>query len=111
RIIYQGGATLYFSEKLITELKQKLSEKPFTVDIARANDALKTIIHMGKLVLPAKVTEPKLRDQDDIHVLECALAAEANLIVTLDQDLIKLKNFRNIGIIHPKTFRWMTIEK
>lgn len=46
------------------------------------------------------------RDPDDNKILECALAGKADLIVTLDQDLIKLKNFRGIGIIHPKTLSW-----
>lgn len=40
------------------------------------------------------------------EILECALAGEADLIVSSDQDLIKLKNFQGIGIVHPKTLSW-----
>jgi predicted nucleic acid-binding protein len=34
-------------------------------------------------------------------VLECAVAAQARLIVTYDEDLLKLKEYQGIGIMHP----------
>jgi predicted nucleic acid-binding protein len=39
------------------------------------------------------------RDPDDDHVLACALAADAHLIVTRDQDLRTLDPFRTIRIL------------
>ena len=48
---------------------------------------------------------------DDFKILECAVAAEADLIVTMDQVLLRLKRFRNIGIVHPKTFSFMFPQK
>lgn len=57
------------------------------------------------------VTESQLRDPSDLHILECAVAARANLIVTLDKDLLTLKESHGIGIIHPRDFRWMATEK
>jgi len=44
------------------------------------------------------------RDPADNKVIECAVAADAHLIITMDKDLLQLKSFRKIGIIHPKTF-------
>lgn len=44
------------------------------------------------------------RDPDDNKIIECAIAASAHLIITMDKDLLKLKSFQNCGIIHPKTF-------
>lgn len=45
-------------------------------------------------------------DPDDNKILECALAGGAHLIVSADQDLVRLKKFRKIGIVHPKTLAW-----
>ena len=39
------------------------------------------------------------RDPDDDYVLACALAADADLIVSGDADLLVLKTFRDIPIL------------
>ena len=39
------------------------------------------------------------RDPDDDHVLACALAADATVIVTRDKDLLTLDPFRTIRIL------------
>lgn len=43
-------------------------------------------------------------DPDDDKILECAAACQADLIISMDHHLLKLKTFRSAGIIHPKTF-------
>ena len=43
-------------------------------------------------------------DPTDDRVLECALAGRADLIVSGDCHLRKLKFFRNIGIVQPNDF-------
>jgi len=49
---------------------------------------------------PARITPPAaLRDPDDVHVLACAVTAEADAIVTGDNDLLALESFEGIPII------------
>jgi uncharacterized protein len=43
-------------------------------------------------------------DPDDDRILECALAGKADLVVSGDRHLRKLKSFRGIGIVHPSDF-------
>jgi len=42
---------------------------------------------------------PASRDPDDDHVLACALAAKADLIVTRDLDLLDLTTYQGIPIV------------
>lgn len=44
------------------------------------------------------------RDPDDDHVLGCAIAASANVLVTGDKDLLLLHPFKGIAIVTPATF-------
>lgn len=96
---------LVCSEEILNELIEKLvnkfqwlvyDAKSFANEIRKASEIVETKI---------KVDVVK-NDPDDNKILECALAGKADLIVSADQDLIKLKKFRGIGIVHPKTLAW-----
>lgn len=54
---------------------------------------------LAYLVEPQPLSGPASRDPDDDHVLACALAAQAKLIVTRDLDLLDLKTFQDIPIL------------
>jgi putative PIN family toxin of toxin-antitoxin system len=47
---------------------------------------------------------PNLRDQNDKIILAAALTAQANIIITGDNDLLILKDFQDIPIMTAKTF-------
>lgn len=97
--------TVITSEEILSELQQKLEEKLNWLK----EDVDLFITKMRRISETIKVTEKVnivKRDPKDNKILECALAGNADLIVTADQDLIKLKTFKGIGIIHPKTFSW-----
>jgi len=97
--------TLLTSEEILDELREKLISK-----FERSDTIVNIFIdRIRKIAESVEITEKVnvvKRDPDDNKILECALAGKADLIVTLDQDLIKLKNFRGIGIIHPRTLSW-----
>jgi predicted nucleic acid-binding protein len=44
------------------------------------------------------------RDPKDDMVLECAVNADAQLVVTGDNDLLAVEFFRNIRIVTPRTY-------
>lgn len=97
--------TAITSEEILTELAQKLKDKfnwrKENIDyfVIRVRMITEVVEIKGKV-------SSILRDPEDIKILECSVSGEADLIVTLDQDLIKLKKFRGIGIVHPKTLNW-----
>ena len=51
---------------------------------------------------PGKLPFPVCRDPDDDLILAAALAAEANLLVTGNQDLLVIKEFEGIPILTPR---------
>jgi putative PIN family toxin of toxin-antitoxin system len=111
RLIYQGYAELYCSDDIYGELKGRLADKLFNIESDKATLALREIKSVARFVRTQTVNENRLRDLGDQHVIECAVAAKANLIVTLDKDLLSLKESHGIGVIHPRAFRWIVTEK
>ena len=58
----------------------------------------------------SKMVEPKLKlhvvneDAEDNKILECALAARADIIVSGDKHLLKLGKFKKTRILSPREF-------
>jgi putative PIN family toxin of toxin-antitoxin system len=72
------------------------------------NKVSKTLVFLRKHHVEAVPEEPsniKVRDEDDRWVLESALKAEADILVTGDKDLLILsKGITQIKIISPRGF-------
>src|SRR5215469_5092526 len=97
--------TLLTSKEILQELENKLLVKlKFTHD--QVNFIIKRINRLSIVIETKEKITQIVRDPDDNKILECAVTGNANLIVSSDQDLIQLKSYRNIPIIHPKTLSW-----
>ncbi len=62
------------------------------------------ITRVGKIVTPQTIPDVFKEDPDDNHILACALAGNANLIVSRNLDLLRLKTYGTIGIMSPIDF-------
>ena len=96
---------LFTSRALITELEDVLSREKFAAQLrqTRVTSAflLARFTQLATLIAPAEVAVPELRDPKDIHVLACALAARAEVIVSGDDDLRALGSYQGIPILSP----------
>lgn len=106
RLSETGRIQIYTSQAILDEVAEKLIEK------AKLDRQLveKFIRHLRKavhLVVPRRRLHVIKADPDDNKILECAVEANANLIVSMDKHLIKLKSYETIGIVHPRTLTWI----
>lgn len=93
---------LYSSPVLLEELAEVLTRPSATKQLnaigKAARDVLPDYILAIELIEPAELPRV-VRDPDDDHVLACALAARADLIVTGDNDLLDLNAYQDIQIV------------
>ena len=96
---------LFTSRVLLAELTRILRRAKFTKAIAASGASLEELVlgyaELAILVTPVPIPPTVLDDPDDDHVLACALAGNAELVVSGDRDLLWLKTFRDIPIITP----------
>jgi putative PIN family toxin of toxin-antitoxin system len=95
--------TLFSSAVLIAELEDVLGRQKFTARIAQVGSSVPELLAgyraLSTLVRPATLAAPVSRDPDDDHVLACALAAKAELIVSGDKrHLLILGEYQGIPI-------------
>jgi putative PIN family toxin of toxin-antitoxin system len=96
--------TLYTSPALIAELEEIVGRKKFVPRLARAGSSASQLVGdyraLTEIVLPTHVPAV-VRDPDDDQVLACALAAQADAIVSGDNDLLVLGRYQDIPIFTP----------
>lgn len=99
---------LFISPKILKELEgvlkrekftKRLEDKEYTVEKAVAKIALITILIEPNI----NINEIK-EDPDDNRVLECAVSAEVDFIISGDNHLLSLKRYSGIDIITASEF-------
>jgi putative PIN family toxin of toxin-antitoxin system len=95
---------LFVSDQILDEVKEKLIAK-FSFSQERTENFVSAIRERAALVVPTESLAGTVSDPDDDMILECAIAAKAQLIISADQDLLKLNPFRGIGISHPRELK------
>jgi putative PIN family toxin of toxin-antitoxin system len=89
---------------ILREFEQVLIKK-LSATRNEARDALRLISEaLSSIVSPSRRVEGICRDREDDAILACALAAEADYLVTGDNDLLVLKTFKGIKIVTPRDF-------
>jgi putative PIN family toxin of toxin-antitoxin system len=96
---------LVTSRVLLDELADILPRKKLAKKVAATGLTPAQIVlnyqRLTQLVTARKLSQAVSRDADDDHVLACAIAAQADLIVSGDAHLLTLKIHQNIPIVTP----------
>lgn len=98
-----GTYELVISPAIVHELGHTLRHYFSWADEAVRNRT-KALSRIAEIVTPKSVPHVIKDDPDDDHILACALAGRADLIVSGDRHLLKLKSYEGIGIVRPKDF-------
>ena len=101
---------IVLSEQLLTELvdvlnRPRIKEK-YGLDTKDIETVLALLLLRGRIVSPVERIDV-CRDPKDNMFLEAALTAEADVIVSGDEDLLVLDSFRSIPVIGPAAFLQM----
>ena len=105
-----GEYTLLYARPLLEELVDVLNRPRIRDKYGLSEDDIQTVIGLillcGEAVTPEK-SITVCRDPKDDKFLEVAVAGEADVIVSGDQDLLVLNPFSGIPIIPPSHFLQM----
>lgn len=102
---FEGPVELATSIPLLVELEGILLRPKFARQTAKQSLSTQALVlryaEIARPVQPAAIAPVVLVDPEDDHVLACALAAQAELIVSGDSDLLNLKRYQSIPIVTP----------
>ena len=98
-----GQCQFFYSEPIQTEVRRVLSEK-FEWPQALLRESLPVLWSMGELVVPRMSVDAVPADPDDNRILECAVEAHAEVVVSGDHHLLALQKYKSIPIVSPRQF-------
>lgn len=93
----------YVSEEILWEFK-KVLYRDFELDENHADKVVYTMLMFSVLIEPGKKHEIVEDDPYDNMVIDCAVEARADCIITQDKHLLKIGKFKGISILKPSQF-------
>jgi putative PIN family toxin of toxin-antitoxin system len=96
-----GEVQLFISQPIMDELVRVLNRKGFEAKVPQILDYLGKI---STMVEPALTLNAVKDDPKDNHIVECAVAAKANVIITGDKDLLRMGQYEGIQILQVSDF-------
>jgi putative PIN family toxin of toxin-antitoxin system len=94
---------LIISDFIVEEVSRKLREK-FEFPKTEIADLCRFLRNAARLVEPTEIDPRVCRDPEDVPVLGTAVAAKADLLISVDKELLTLGSFQGIDIVKPGEF-------
>ncbi len=100
----RGEIRLCLSEAILEELKGVLRRSKFDYPTEAIQVILTELISLSDFVNPSKTIRVVSEDPEDNRILECAVEAEANYIITGDVHLLRLGRYQDIEVLNAVAF-------
>jgi putative PIN family toxin of toxin-antitoxin system len=97
---------LYTSSAILAEVQEKLEDK-LHFERSLAVEYIGRIKTIAIVVNPRQKLDVIKNDPDDNIILECAAEVSADIIVTADKDLLKLKQYEQTQMQHPTNLKYI----
>jgi putative PIN family toxin of toxin-antitoxin system len=101
----EGAFDLLASVDILAEYRgvaDRLREQYPSVDV---DPALDLVMRESRIVEPVPVATDACDDKDDLKFLACALAGNANCIVSGDRALLRASGYEGIEVVRPRDFQ------
>ena len=102
-MVEDGFCEFYHSPEIQSETRRVLHDK-FGWEKEKLDRYLKVLWRLGEEVIPHRRVNAVREDPDDNRIIECAIAAGADVIVSGDRHLLRLGAFEGIAILAPREF-------
>ena len=102
-----GGLVENFtSEEILGEIRDVFNREEITSKISENDRRFLLAVYEQKSIKvnPMHTLDKIAKDPDDDKFFYCALAANADCIISGDPHLLKIKEFQNIKVLRPKEF-------
>ena len=102
--IIEGIDELYISNEILNEVAEVMTRPKFKSGAVIIDRYIKTIEKVGKKVFITGEIKGICRDKTDDDKIECGIIGNVDYIITGDDDLLILGNYKDIEIVTVKKY-------
>jgi putative PIN family toxin of toxin-antitoxin system len=99
-----GSIQLAISESLVNDLQGVLQRPKFELSAQLAQTVVSEYTSIATWIEPSEHFNVVVDDPSDNHFIDCAVAAEADYLITGDRHLLNLGTFKMIKIVSVDNF-------
>ncbi|MCD4824290.1 MAG: putative toxin-antitoxin system toxin component, PIN family [Phycisphaerae bacterium] len=103
-VIIEGKVCGFISPAIEQEFQDVLGRKKFGLSVSHVYQICQNLRELLHPVFPKETISVIKEDPDDNAILACAIAADADCIVSGDRHLLDLGEFRDVKIVTPAEF-------
>jgi len=103
-MLISGKHDFFLSMAIIEEIREVLNRPKFGFDNGNALMVVEELHSLCTIVKPVKSINFIIDDPDDNKILECAVAAKAEIIISGDSHLLSVGSYKGIKILSPRQF-------
>ena len=95
---------LFITKEILNEIEDVIGRPKFHMGKDEIEYYIKSIEEIGRKIIPRNQVKKGSRDKTDNKYIECAIAANADYIITGDIHLLEIREYSNIKIVNPKEY-------
>jgi len=103
-LVLSGKIDLAISESILEEISEVLLRPKFKLSKSFVKEFIRELEEITELVEPKRRVKVVKADPDDDRIIECAIAAKADYLISGNKDLYELESFEDILILTPTQF-------
>jgi putative PIN family toxin of toxin-antitoxin system len=99
-----GSIEVFVSEAIIQEFQAVLLRPQFGLNVQFVHNVVAELTSLAEWVTPDHHHQVVIEDPSDNLILDCAVTAKAQYLVTGDAHLLRLQRFQEVAILTPQHF-------
>ena len=103
-MLISGKHDFFLSMHIIEEIREVLNRPKFGFDNGNALLVIEELHSLCAIVKPDRSINFIIDDPDDNKILECAVEADADIIISGDSHLLSIGSYKGIKILSPRQF-------
>jgi len=103
-LVLEGKIELFISKGIIDEFEGVLKREKFGIPEETLRYIISSLDSIANFVNPEAKYDIVEKDPEDNKFIECAIAADADFIISGDAHLLEISQFRKTKILNPSDF-------
>ena len=103
--LIENDAKIYTTKEILEEFS-KVLKRDFKYNEEKVNERINSVLSFVSLVVVRNKINIVKEDSDDNKILECAIESNSEYLLTYDNHLLKIKEYKGIKILKPEEFKF-----